>query len=174
MSVDGTSGSGWVKECWQQIFPVINAVSIVASAGCGVHQEFPGVARVSALAVQAGASGSGFQRRLFGSLEVSIPERVGNGPRQQTSHVDDHSVEAHVVVRRNQGRALWAVNGLVEGPRALTRALRLRVTHPHVSKLATTRRGTVSPTPAGTEPVHGYVRGCENHVDGVNGGALGC
>ncbi|KAK3014573.1 hypothetical protein RJ639_008905 [Escallonia herrerae] len=104
------------------------------STGDGVYQQVSGIARVRPFPVNTRTSRCSLQLCTGRSLIVAISKWVRGSPGQQASQVDDHAVKAHVVVRRHQRWALWAVYGLVEGPGAVTRALGLRVTNPDVGK----------------------------------------
>ncbi|PON50337.1 hypothetical protein TorRG33x02_314670 [Trema orientale] len=131
----GTSRRRRIIQSRKQVPPPISTMRIIASSSRGVHKQVPSITRVGPLSVHPRASRRGLERRLSRALEVAVAEGVGHGPSQKASQVDDHSVQAHVVVGRHQGRGLGPVNGLVEGPGALARALGLGVSDPDVSEL---------------------------------------
>jgi hypothetical protein len=159
-----------------QVLPPVGPVGIVAGPGGLVHQQGPRVTRVRALAVHAGARGGGLQRRVLGALlEEAVPEGVGHGADDHGRERDDHAVDPHVAVGCGERGRLRAVRRLVEGPRALARALRRRVADPHVGEPAGAgpRGRAVRAAPAGAEAVHGHVVRREHHVDGAAGPAAG-
>ncbi|RDX82970.1 hypothetical protein CR513_36176, partial [Mucuna pruriens] len=138
-----------------------------ACASRRVHEQVSSVTGVSPFAINPRARRRSFERRLRGPLEEPISKWVRDGPSQEASQADNHSVKAHVVVRCNQRWALRPVNWLVKWPRALTRALGLGVSDPNVSELVVLalppdvahRRGTVGPASARAETFNCHVGG---------------
>ncbi|CAA7395129.1 unnamed protein product [Spirodela intermedia] len=96
-------------------------------------------------------------------------EWVRHSSRHQRRQVDHHPVNSHVAVGRHQRRRLRAVDGLVEGPGTLARALSFRVADPDVGKSGPAilprwqRRRPVRPAPAHAEPFHRNISGGEHH-----------
>ncbi|KAK3014572.1 hypothetical protein RJ639_008904 [Escallonia herrerae] len=150
---------------------------IVTSTSHGVHQQVPSIARVGSSAIDPRTGGYSLKWRTGCALVVAISERVRGRCRQKAGQVYDHAVEAHVVVGRHQRWALWAVDGLVERPGALTRALGLRVANPDVCELGIlapdafdlgTRCRSMGATPARAKTINRYVGSRKYNVDGVS------
>ncbi|KAJ6691137.1 hypothetical protein OIU74_015767 [Salix koriyanagi] len=99
----------------------------------------PGIARVRTGPEFPGTSRDSLQRSGGWTLEIPAIERVGDGVCQQSSQVDDHSINSDVSVGCYQRWCLWAVNRLVKRPGTLTRTLKVRITNPNVR--APTRAG---------------------------------
>ncbi|BBG95771.1 Phosphate-responsive 1 family protein [Prunus dulcis] len=81
-----------VKQSRKQELLPIRTMSIVASTGCGVHQEVSSIAGISAFPINPRASRSSLQWSLFGTLVVAISKWIGHSPSQKASQVDDHAV----------------------------------------------------------------------------------
>ncbi|KAK3423538.1 hypothetical protein EUGRSUZ_F00363 [Eucalyptus grandis] len=169
-----TGRRGRIVESRDQVLSPVHAVRVVARPRRLIHQQVPGVARVRPVTVDPGARRRRLQRRPRLALVVPVRERVRGGPGEEACQVDHHPVDGDIPVGRHQRRALRAVLGLVERPRALPRALRLRVAHPDVREprapaldLDGTDGGVVGAAPAHAEPLDGHVGRGEHHVDGV-------
>nr|GMD94021.1 hypothetical protein EUGRSUZ_F00363 [Ipomoea batatas] len=145
---------------------------IVACTRCRVGQQVTGVTRISSFAINSWTSGGGLKRRAGLSLVVSVSKGVCSGSGEQAGQVNHHSVQTDVVVRRNQRWALRAVNGLVEGPGAVSWALSFRVSDPDIGKLVVLPLdagsfGTVGSAAVHTESGDGDIGGCQHYIDSV-------
>ncbi|RWW88377.1 hypothetical protein BHE74_00002753 [Ensete ventricosum] len=153
-----------VKQCSHQVLPPVDPVRVVAGPGDRVHEQVTGMARVSPLPVHPGARRSRLQRRLRRPLEEAVVKRVGDDAGQHACQVDHHGVDPDVAVGRLQRLRLRPVRGLVEGPRALSRALGRRIGHPDVDSVGLPD-GTVAASPAHAETLDRDVFGREHQRD---------
>ncbi|KAF7850381.1 hypothetical protein BT93_L5557 [Corymbia citriodora subsp. variegata] len=158
-----TGRRGRIVESWDQVLSPVDAVRVVARPRRLIHQQVTGVARVRPVSVDPRARRRRLQRCSCLALVVPVRERVRGGPGDEACEVDHHPVDADVTVGRHQRRALRAVLGLVERPRALPRALRLRVAHPDVRE----PRAPAVDLDGTDQPLDGHVGGGEHDVDGV-------
>ncbi|WVZ24096.1 hypothetical protein V8G54_002640 [Vigna mungo] len=125
---------------------------IVARPSHLIHQDLTRISRVRPATENPCASGNSLQRRRRGALEVTVIERIRDGPSKKGRQVNYHSVNPDVAVRRNQWWRLGSVNRLVEGPRALPGALRFGVSNPYISGAGSV--SNVSGRPMGPTAAH--------------------
>ncbi|BAT73947.1 hypothetical protein VIGAN_01152100 [Vigna angularis var. angularis] len=133
---------------------------IVARPRHLIHQDLTRISRVRPAPENPCASRNSLQRRRRGALEVTVIERVRDGPSKKGSQVNYHSVNPDVAVRRNQWWRLGSVNRLVEGPRALPGALRFGVSNPYISgagSVSNVSGRAMGPTAAHAETLDGDV-----------------
>ncbi|KAF7850387.1 hypothetical protein BT93_L5562 [Corymbia citriodora subsp. variegata] len=153
-----TGRRGRIVKSRDQVLSPVDAARVVARPRRLVHQQVARVAWVRPVSVDPRARRCRLQRRPCLALVVPVRERVRGSPGEEACEVDHHPVDADVAVGCHQWWALRAVLGLMERPRALPRALCLRVAHPDVP---------VGAAPAHAEPLDGHVGGGEHDVDGV-------